>query len=159
MQVIWEDYPPDAATWEPPDNICDELIEAYEEALDDEAESDAELEDDPEDEEMEESAGTDGAAEDDADDADDADEVDDMEILEVSKILSHHVYTGAKAGSLYNVYVRVEYTDDSSSGRGYVPAEPLADSEAGRSVLARYLKCKAGAKISKYAPACMDASI
>ena len=65
----------------------------------------------------------------------------------VAEILAHHVYGGARPGSLYNVYVRVRYADGSTSGRrGFVPSAPLAGSEA----LAAYLTTERGRRIAKY---------
>ena len=49
---------------------------------------------------------------------------------EVDDIVRHTVYGGAKRGSLFNVYVSVRYGDGSTSGRNYIPAEPLAFSWA-----------------------------
>ena len=67
----------------------------------------------------------------------------------VAEILAHHVYGGARSGSLYNVYVRVRYADGSTSGRGgFVPSAPLAGSDA----LAAYLRTERGRRIAKYAP-------
>jgi hypothetical protein len=75
-----------------------------------------------------------------------------ISLVHVSKIVAHYVSHGARVGSLANIFVRVEYTDGTNSARDYVPCEPLGESEAGRAVLARYLKCKAGGKIAKYVP-------
>ena len=49
--------------------------------------------------------------------------------LTVAKITGHHVYGGARAGSLYNIYVRVLYSDGSKSN-GMISAEPLAGTDA-----------------------------
>ena len=65
---------------------------------------------------------------------------------EIVKISGHYVYGGARAGSLHNVYVKVLFADGTSSGRGYVPCEPLE----GTDVLRAYLKTKNGQKIAKY---------
>jgi hypothetical protein len=135
-KVIWEGYPPDAATWEPPDNIEESVIEAYEDSLEDEAEADAELEEEDEEEGEGEGEG----------------EGEEVQLLEVTKILGHHVAKGAKVRSLKNIYMRVEYSDSTSSGRQYVPAEPLGESEAGQAVLARYVRTKQGGKVAKYVP-------
>ena len=48
---------------------------------------------------------------------------------QATQILRHHVYPGARPGSLHHVYVRVRYADGSAP-RGYVPAAPLAASDA-----------------------------
>ena len=48
----------------------------------------------------------------------------------VSTILGHHVYGGAKPGSLFNVYVRLQYLDGSTSGKAYVPATVLEGTDA-----------------------------
>ena len=73
---------------------------------------------------------------------------DEAEAVVVSKVIGHHVFGGAKPGSLENVYVRVLYSDGSSSGRDYVPAAPLE----GSACLAAYIKLKNGQKIAKYMP-------
>jgi hypothetical protein len=158
-KVIWEGYPPDAATWEPPANIEDSVIAAYEDSLEDEADADAELAEEDEDEEdavegdasgdvaMEEGVG---GEEDEGEEDEGEDEGDEVQLLEVAKILGHHVAKGAKVGSLYNIHIRVEYSDGTSSGRQYLPAEPLKESEGGKAVLARYVRTKQGSKIAKY---------
>ena len=63
----------------------------------------------------------------------------------VVKILKHHVYGGATAGSLYNVYVRVLYKDGRRSS-GFIPAEALAGSE----VLEAYTRTLRGRNILKF---------
>ena len=68
--------------------------------------------------------------------------------LVVSKIVGHHVFGGAKPGCFENVYVRVQHSDGSSSGRHYVPSAPLE----GSTCLAAYIKTKNGQKIAKYMP-------
>ena len=55
---------------------------------------------------------------------------------------------GASAGSLFNVYVSVVYSDGTRTGGGFIPSEPLADSRA----LAAYLATSHGSKLSKYMP-------
>lgn len=40
-KVIWDGYPPDPATWEPPANISDKLIAEYEASLEEDAAADA----------------------------------------------------------------------------------------------------------------------
>ena len=42
-RVIWKDYPAESATWEPAENIHDEIIADYEAALEAEAQLDAEV--------------------------------------------------------------------------------------------------------------------
>ena len=64
----------------------------------------------------------------------------------VAKILNHHVYGGAKAGSLHNVYVRVRFLDGSTSGRVYFPAETIA----GSAVLSKYVESSSGKALRKY---------
>ena len=44
--ILWEDFPPEVATWEPEAAIHDDFIDAYEASLEAEAELDAEEEDD-----------------------------------------------------------------------------------------------------------------
>lgn len=66
--------------------------------------------------------------------------------MEVSKVVAHHVYGGAKPGSLASVFVRVAYANGSTSGRNYIRAELLAGSE----VLAAYTRTAEGSKIAKY---------
>ena len=149
-QVIWDGFPPDAATWEPPSEISDDLIEDYEDCLDDEAAADAELDDDDDDDDDHNEADEVPAADADSSDEDELEE--EISLVHVSKIVAHYVSHGARVGSLANIFVRVEYTDGTNSARDYVPCEPLGESEAGRAVLARYLKCKAGGKIAKYVP-------
>ena len=64
----------------------------------------------------------------------------------VSKVLAHHVYGGAKPGSLFNIYVRLQYLDGSTSGKAYVPASVLE----GTAVLKKYTQTKRGQAIIKY---------
>jgi len=68
---------------------------------------------------------------------------------EVTRVLAHHVYPGARAGSLHNVYVRVAYADGGDSGREYVPAASLV-SETARAALRSYSGTPRGARIDKY---------
>ena len=63
----------------------------------------------------------------------------------VIKILKHHVYGGASAGSLFNVYVRVMYEGGRRSN-GFISAEALAGSQ----VLREYTRTDKGQKIAKY---------
>ena len=67
-------------------------------------------------------------------------------------ILNHHIYGGAKEGSLYNVYVRLWYADGTLKGGGFEPAEKLCTLVEGPSVLVEYCKSKKGSKIAKYVP-------
>ena len=64
----------------------------------------------------------------------------------VAQVLKHVVYAGAAPGSLYNVYVKLLFSDGRSTGKHYVPSEPLARSE----VLARYFDTTEGAKLRQY---------
>ena len=66
----------------------------------------------------------------------------------VSKVLDHHVYGGAKSGSLFNIYVRLQYLDGSTSGKAYVPASVLE----GTATLKNYMQTKRGQTILKYCP-------
>jgi hypothetical protein len=51
----------------------------------------------------------------------------------VSKIMGHWVYSHARPGSMFHIYVRAEFDDGSTSGRGYVASEALARSKRGPS--------------------------
>lgn len=138
--VAWEGWEECYNSWEPVENLEQSLIDDYEERVN-EAEAVQAAEDAAIAREEQEDVTVDVAAA--------GVEVNpaDAEPLEVNKILSHHVYAGARAGSLQNVYVRVQYTNGSSSGRGYIPAEPLA----GGACMAAYLLTKNGQKNIKYA--------
>jgi hypothetical protein len=61
-------------------------------------------------------------------------------------VLNHHVYGGARPGSLHNVYLKLQYEDGSRSN-GFVPAEAL---RGDLQVLHQYTKKKTGMKILKY---------
>ena len=65
----------------------------------------------------------------------------------VSTILRHHIYRGASPGSLFNVYVRVQFSDGSST-RDYISAEPLA----GTTALRKYVLSAKGKVVAKYVP-------
>lgn len=68
----------------------------------------------------------------------------------VVEILGHHVYPGARTGSLHNVYVRVRYVDGRDSGREMVPAASLSPGIP-LSALTSYVTTTArGQKIQKY---------
>lgn len=67
----------------------------------------------------------------------------------VASVLAHHVYGGARPGSLRNVYVRVTYTDGTRSD-GFVPSETLGPEN--RALLDYMSRRKEGAKIIKYLP-------
>ena len=62
-----------------------------------------------------------------------------LQLLQVTRIWKHHVYGGARPGSLYNVYVGIEWSDGSKTTGGVEPSEPLADSESGRAALLAYV--------------------
>ena len=62
------------------------------------------------------------------------------------------MYSGARPGSLGNVYVRLLFDDGSHTQGGYESAEPLALSECGRATLLAYVRTKSGSKIAKYMP-------
>ena len=53
-KVLWEGFPPEAATWEPESEIHDDLIDEFEAALEAEAELEAEEEEEEEEEDIEE---------------------------------------------------------------------------------------------------------
>ena len=53
-KVLWEGFPPEAATWEPESEIHDDLIDEFEAALEAEAELAAEEEAEDEEDAMEE---------------------------------------------------------------------------------------------------------
>jgi len=77
----------------------------------------------------------------------------DMEVdVRVQKVLRHHVFGGARLGSLHNVYVKLLFEDGSCTVGGVEPSEPLAQSESGRAALCAYVKTKNGMKIAKYVP-------
>ncbi|KAL3921790.1 MAG: hypothetical protein SGPRY_004782, partial [Prymnesium sp.] len=61
----------------------------------------------------------------------------------VVKVLKHHVYGGAQAGSLFNVYVKVLYEGGSRSN-GFISAETLAGSQ----VLESYTQTEKGQRIA-----------
>jgi hypothetical protein len=63
------------------------------------------------------------------------------------KILKHQYYAN-KAGGLACVWVQLLYADGTKTN-GVVASEPLAASEAGRSLLKAYVASKKGAKIAK----------
>ena len=73
-------------------------------------------------------------------------------MLQVSKIWKHHVYGGARAGSLHNVYVGIEWSDGSRTTGGVEPSEPLATSESGRAALLAYVGTPKRKGIAKYLP-------
>lgn len=66
------------------------------------------------------------------------------------KVLQHHVYPGARAGSLYNVYVKVGYADGRTSGREMLPATLLTTCVAKAALLTYVTQTSRGAKIEKY---------
>ena len=65
----------------------------------------------------------------------------------VKAILKHHVYSGARPGSLHNVYVKLSLSDGQILPF-FVPSEPLLGTE----VLADYLDCVKGQPLIKYVP-------
>ena len=67
----------------------------------------------------------------------------------VTGVLAHHVYGGARPGSLHNVYVRVAYADGSRSD-GFVPSDTLGPSH--KALLDYMRRRKEGQKIVKYLP-------
>lgn len=85
-----------------------------------------------------------------------AGEEEDDEEARPIKIIKHHVYSGAKAGSLYNVYVKVRYEDGLMAGgdcRAMEPAEHVCATIEGSAVLAAYCRTERGQAIAKYVPA------
>jgi hypothetical protein len=142
--VAWQGWEESYNSWEPAENVETSLIEDYEEraqeAEAEEAEVMAEAEAETEPEPEPEVPTT--AAEEVVVDAADAQE------KTAVKVLSHHVFGGAKRGALHNVYVRVQYSDGTKTKGGYIPSEPLAGSDA----LADYVLTKNGKKIAKYMP-------
>lgn len=50
--ILWEDFPPEVATWEPEAHIHDDFIDAYEASLEAEAELEAEEAAEDEEDEM-----------------------------------------------------------------------------------------------------------
>jgi len=161
-KVIYTDFPADAATWEPAENVASDILDACEAGLEDDAAADAS---DDDDEEEEEEAG--GAGDGDDGDGDemevegdgaaaesDGDDDDDCEApQEIASISKHYVYSGSRAGSLYNIYIAVKFVDGSTSRGGYLPSAPLWGHEAGRDILRAYVQTKNGQKIAKYLPA------
>jgi hypothetical protein len=75
-----------------------------------------------------------------------------LQLLQVAQIWKHHVYGGARAGSLHNVYVGIEWSDGTRTVGGVEPSEPLAGSESGRAALLAYVQTKKGSVIAKYLP-------
>ena len=67
----------------------------------------------------------------------------------VASVLAHHVYGGARPGSLRNIYLRVSYTDGTRSA-GFVPSESLGHNH--KALLDYMSRRKEGAKIIKYLP-------
>ena len=85
-----------------------------------------------------------------------SDEIDgDEDEVAAAEILRHHVYSGRRDGSLYNVYVRIRYTDGSTTGdsSGAVePSEPLCATTDGPNILAAYCSTKQGQMMSRFVP-------
>ena len=67
--------------------------------------------------------------------------------MSITKVYDHKVYGGARVGGMYNVYLRVLYSDGTRSN-GVIPGEPLV----GSAELAAYLRTAKGKKIAKYIP-------
>ena len=72
----------------------------------------------------------------------------------VSAVTKHKVYSGAKPGSLDNVWFGIKYTDGSATGRrGEVEAPtPLMATAEGRAALKAYVQTRKGRSAVKYVP-------
>ena len=68
--------------------------------------------------------------------------------LGVTKVVRHWVYSGAKPGSLHNVYVSLAFSDGRTTRSAFVPSQPLLGSR----VLLAYLDSKDGGRIRRYVP-------
>ena len=73
---------------------------------------------------------------------------DERRSITVSRVLKHHIYAGASAGSLHNVYARLAFSDGRTTGPYYVPIEKLLCSR----VLADYMDTAGGDGIRQYIP-------
>jgi len=72
---------------------------------------------------------------------------DDLGKIMVARVIKHYVYSGAAAGSLHNVYVRIAFSN-AFAPRYYMPAAPLLGSRA----LRAYLDTNEGAGLIRYIP-------
>ena len=82
----------------------------------------------------------------------------DLKVFNVpaAEITRHHIYGGAQAGSLTNVYVRIRYSDGTFTNddkSSFEPSWPLAATPDGPEVLVKYCRSKAGQGMAKYLPA------
>ena len=77
----------------------------------------------------------------------------------VATVTKHHVYHGARAGSLENVWFGIKYTDGSTTGKGGAveAPTPLLETAEGRAALLRYVKTKKGQSAAKYVPSELQA--
>ena len=77
----------------------------------------------------------------------------------VATVTKHHVYHGARAGSLENVWFGIKYTDGSTTGKGGAVEAPssLLQTAEGRAALLRYVKTKKGQSAAKYVPSELQA--
>jgi len=66
----------------------------------------------------------------------------------VTAILKHHVYPGALPGCLFNIYVKLAFSNGTTTKNSYVPAQPLLGSE----VLLTYLETKDGSRLIRHIP-------
>lgn len=159
-RIAWPGYSAAASTWEPRVNVGTELIAEYEEGLrlqaELQAEEAAELEDDEEEdgetEEAEVEMETEEVEPEEAEREEATGVKDGLQLLEVVRVWKHHVYGGARAGSLRNVYVGIEWSDGSKTQGGVEPSEPLACTESGRAALLAYVATSKGKGIAKYLP-------
>ena len=137
--VAWEGYGEDEEnSWEPCENISNDLIRDYERQIleSEAADSEGEPEDDDGDDEL---MGVDV----------DASEVE--QVLPV-RILKHkYYYDPTGNGGLYCVWVKLKYSDESTTP-GFVSSTFLGDSEEGLALLRAYTKRKAGQSALKYMP-------
>ena len=153
---VWEGWSTEDNSWEPEANITEDLVRDYEnrmaqDELDEAAEA-AEVEEEIEEiavevnvEMVDEAMNVEVddemcAAEEEIVDAADAGEE-----MQVDAVVGHNVYSGARAGSMKDVYVKVRYTDGSVSG--FVEGMFLEGSAA----LRQYVSSGAGRKIARHA--------
>ena len=137
--VAWEGYGEDEEnSWEPCENISNDLIRDYERQILESEAADAEGE--PEDDD-----GDDEFMEVDVD----ASEVE--QVLPVQIVKHQYYYDPTGNGGLFCVWVKLKYSDGSTTP-GFVSSTFLGDSEEGLALLRAYTKRKVGHTALKYMP-------
>ena len=77
--------------------------------------------------------------------------IDNADIKIVSRIKNHYILRGAKMGSLKDIRLNFEFTDKTSTKKGYYePGDFLLNNDAGREVLRKYIQTSRGKCISNY---------